>query len=64
MLNDILEYAKSVTDNLEDVYNMDIDSIKEMLVSAKDDVKQSVKQSVVKKMHSQKNGRKQHHSMS
>lgn len=48
MLNDILEYAKSVTDNLEDVYNMDIDSIKEMLVSAKDDVKQSVKQSVVK----------------
>lgn len=42
MLNDILEYAKSVTDNLEDVYNMDIDSIKEMLVSAKDDVKQSV----------------------
>ena len=45
MLNDILEYAKSVTDNLEDVYNMDIDSIKEMLVSAKDDVKQSVKQS-------------------
>ena len=43
-----LEYAKSVTDNLEDVYNMDIDSIKEMLVSAKDDVKQSVKQSVVK----------------
>ena len=63
MLNDILEYAKSVTDNLEDVYNMDIDSIKEMLVSAKDDVKQSVKQSVVK-MHSQKNGRKQHHSMS
>ena len=30
MLNDILEYAKSVTDNLEDVYNMDIDSIKEM----------------------------------
>ena len=48
MLNDILEYAKSVTDNLEDVYNMDIDSIKEMLVSAKDDVKQYVKQSVVK----------------
>ena len=48
MLNDILEYAKSVTDNLEDVYNMDIDAIKEMLVSAKDDVKQSVKQSVVK----------------
>lgn len=42
MLNDILEYAKSVTDNLEDVYNMGIDSIKEMLVSAKDDVKQSV----------------------
>lgn len=42
MLNDILEYAKSVTDNLEDVYNMDIDSIKEMLVSVKDDVKQSV----------------------
>lgn len=37
-----------MTDNLEDVYNMDIDSIKEMLVSAKDDVKQSVKQSVVK----------------
>lgn len=48
MLNDILGYAKSVTDNLEDVYNMDIDSIKEMLVSAKDDVKQYVKQSVVK----------------
>ena len=48
---DSLEFltdAKSVTDNLEDVYNMDIDSIKEMLVSAKDDVKQSVKQSVVK----------------
>ena len=42
MLNDILEYAKSVTDNLEDVYNVGIDSIKEMLVSAKDDVKQSV----------------------
>lgn len=42
MLNDILEYAKSVTDNLEDVYNMGIDSIKEMLVSAKNDVKQSV----------------------
>ena len=42
MLNDILQYAKSVTDNLEDVYNMDIDSIKEMLVSVKDDVKQSV----------------------
>ena len=37
-----------LNDNLEDVYNMDIDSIKEMLVSAKDDVKQSVKQSVVK----------------
>ena len=48
MLNDILGYAKSVTDNLEDVYNIDIDSIKEMLVSAKDDVKQYVKQSVVK----------------
>lgn len=42
MLNDILEYAKSVTDNLEDVYNIDIDSIKEMIASAKDDVKQSV----------------------
>ena len=42
MLNDILEYAKSVTDNLADTYNMDIDSIKEMLVSVKDDVKQSV----------------------
>ena len=42
MLNDILQYAKSVTDNLADTYNMDIDSIKEMLVSVKDDVKQSV----------------------
>ena len=41
MLNDILQYAKSVTDNLADTYNMDIDSIKEMIVSAKDDVKQS-----------------------
>ena len=41
MLNDILQYAKSVTDNLADTYNMDIDSIKEMLVSTKDDVKQS-----------------------
>lgn len=41
MLNDILEYAKSVTDNLADTYNMDIDSIKEMIVSTKDDVKQS-----------------------
>lgn len=41
MLNDILQYAKSVTDNLADTYNMDIDSIKEMIVSTKDDVKQS-----------------------
>lgn len=42
MLNDILDFAKSVTDNLTDTYNMDIDSIKEIVVSAQNDVKQSV----------------------
>ncbi|MFR4338736.1 MAG: hypothetical protein ACLT33_12605 [Lachnospira pectinoschiza] len=42
---------------------MDIDSIK-MLVSAKDDVKRYVKQSVVKEDAQPKNSQKRHHSMS
>lgn len=46
MLNDILDFAKSVTDNLADTYNMDIDSIKEVIVSTQNDVKQPVEKEV------------------
>lgn len=47
MLNDILDFAKSVTDNLADTYNMDIDSIKEIVVSTQNDAKQpAVKEDV------------------